>query len=121
MKINSVIKAVRDKYTVLKLQAMPGFVPELAIYMDNRYWYECKSEIKGGVSCFVNEFYHKDEIMGFKVWRVPPIVITESGKDRSHSPFIVVDLSPRQNDTSRMATPENSVCKVLLKGESYRA
>ena len=68
-----------------------GVKPVLAIYMDYDYYYECGSEIRGGVSADVNEFCYRGTILGFEVHRVTIGPFTE---ETTHPPFRVVDITP---------------------------
>lgn len=91
MKIEEAINAVMEKhYDIKSNHHDPEYEPKIAIYMSYDYWRECASEISGSVSTSVFEFYENNTLMGYPIWRVPPMHGRDG--DVNHVPFIVVNL-----------------------------
>lgn len=91
MKIEEVCNAVSKKHYEIKTENIDiDYEPKIAVYMNYEYWRECMAEISGGVGAGVFEFYDNHTVMGYPVWKVPPM----HGRDgeKLHAPFIVVNL-----------------------------
>lgn len=90
-RINEVIEAVWAKRRqIITESKSPDDPVNIVVYMDYEYYSMCKSEINGEVPVSVHEFFDRDTILGFQVYKVVP-KHTRDGEIK-HPPFKVVNL-----------------------------
>ena len=96
-RINEVIEAVWAKRRQIIIESKSPHAPiNIAVYMDYEYYSMCKSEINGEVPASVHEFFDRDTILGFQVYKVYKVYKVVPMHTRhveiKHPPFKVVNL-----------------------------